>query len=213
MAGLGYHHLPTVSERLVAQEVRTTAEFDSRRYGITDLSIASQYGYQLSPAVKGADGTKSLTKSAVERKALSSCARSANSGLRIDSATRADMAVVVQLDQKGFQQAETDPQVKAVFNAWSRCMAGLGYSYADPYKAAADHRFEHSSIKPSALEVAVARADIFCKQKTDLVRIVTSVESEHQSTLIAQNRATLARAKKEVAHQRQILASLLAGAG
>ncbi len=206
----GYSYLPRLTARLVDQEVRTTAEFDSRRYGITDLSIASRYGYQLSPATKGSGKPRSLAGlPAAERKNLSECAQAANDALHIDSGAQADMAVVAQLDQKAFQQTESDPRMTAVFAAWSRCMANAGYSYADPYKAAADHRFEHSSITPSALELAVARADISCKRKTGLVRIASSVESEHQSTLIAHNGATLARVTKELAHQKELLASLM----
>lgn len=210
----GYNFLSDLTTQALDQQVRTIDEFNSRRYGITDLSIARKYGYQLSPAVKGPGKPGSMRDlPSAQQQALAACLQQAARVVSLDPSSQADAELVDDIGLKAFQQTEADPRVKTVFTAWSRCMTGLGYAYTDPYQAAADRRFGHDTAGPSAFELAIAQADISCKAKTNLVNVAFRVEADHQNAAIGENRALLERVKKELATQEQRLATLMAPPG
>jgi hypothetical protein len=82
---------------------------------------------------------------------------------------------------------QTDPRVRAVNAAWSRCMAQRGYHYASPQQPAG-HNWPRT---PTAAETATAVADVTCKQQVNLTHTWLTVEAAYQTALIGRNLATL----------------------
>ncbi|MFC1410148.1 hypothetical protein ACEZCY_12855 [Streptacidiphilus sp. N1-12] len=135
--------------------------------------------------------------------------------------TYGDAGLVQEIDQASYTDSLTSPRVVAVFRAWSSCMAAQGYRYPTPLDPMKDNSLftaptapaTHTSTPgatqprggssdaaprtaPSARQVAVARADVACKSRTNLVAVWSSVESALQQQDIrkhAQDFATLGR--------------------
>ncbi|MEH0981584.1 hypothetical protein [Micromonospora sp. CPCC 205556] len=107
-------------------------------------------------------------------------------------------------------QAERDPRVQAGFRAWSTCMAGKGFAYADPWQANDDPRW--STDRPSGVERRTAVADVACKDSTGLVTIWQAAMVEHQRRTIASRSADIERYEQaksaRLANGRQILATM-----
>jgi hypothetical protein len=94
---------------------------------------------------------------------------------------------VPQIAFQASQWTQSDPRVRAVDAAWSRCMARAGYHYANP-QLAADRGWP---TKPTAAETATATADVRCKQQVNLANTWLTVEAAYQTALIRENLATL----------------------
>ncbi|OKI53638.1 hypothetical protein [Micromonospora sp. CB01531] len=107
-------------------------------------------------------------------------------------------------------QAEQDPRVQAGFRAWSTCMAGKGFVYADPWQANDDPRW--STDRPSDVERRTAVADVACKDSTGLVTIWQAAMVEHQRRTIASRSADIERYEQaksaRLANSRQVLATM-----
>jgi hypothetical protein len=94
---------------------------------------------------------------------------------------------VPQIAFQASQWTQSDPLVRAVDAAWSRCMAQRGYHYASPQQAA-DRGWPS---KPTPAETATATADVQCKQQVNLPNTWLTVEAAYQTALIRENLATL----------------------
>lgn len=94
---------------------------------------------------------------------------------------------VPQIAFQASQWTQSDPRVRAVDAAWSRCMAQAGYHYASPQQAA-DRGWPS---KPTPAETATATADVRCKQQVNLANTWLTVEAAYQTALIRENLATL----------------------
>lgn len=87
----------------------------------------------------------------------------------------------------GFTQ--TDPRIRAVDRAWSRCMARHFYHYGTPRQVEG----RRWPSPPNKAEIATAVADVTCKAETNLLNTYLAVEAAYQQALIGQNLATLAQ--------------------
>jgi hypothetical protein len=94
---------------------------------------------------------------------------------------------VPQIAFQASQWTQSDPRVRAVDAAWSRCMTRAGYHYASPQQAA-DRGWPS---KPTPAETATATADVRCKQQVNLANTWLTVEAAYQTALIRENLATL----------------------
>ena len=94
---------------------------------------------------------------------------------------------VPQIAFQASQWTQSDPRVRAVDAAWSRCMTRAGYHYASPQQAA-DRGWPS---KPTPAETATAPADVRCKQQVNLANTWLTVEAAYQTALIRENLATL----------------------
>jgi len=183
-----------------------------RRYGITDAQVAATWGYELppTPSAQTTTANEVLSFSDAEYEVLWGHTKTSNTatisalpdgtaipqGGCIGEANRAFAGrgslsasnLAQQLDMQSFFQSQNDPTVVAVIGAWSRCMAGKGYSFNTPFDAMS--AFAGSST-PSAAEIRQALADIACKKQTGLLTTWDSVESRIQDTLITKNQLTL----------------------
>jgi hypothetical protein len=174
-----------------------------RRYGITDAGLARSQGYGLGdrdPArIKkpkqpdlGADGVTALTgsgQSVVRGKAVppGGCIAKADTELAKAVPAGVDVSKAGQLQRWSFERSRQDSRVVAVFKAWSQCMTTAGFRYADPMTVMGDPAFEADPA--SAHEIAVALADIRCKEQTNVVGVWFTVESAYQEREIAKDRA------------------------
>jgi hypothetical protein len=173
------------------------ASLTDRRYGITDLDLARTDGYGLGPRDPGLATRPAKPDLGPEGEAVLSgqgpsevrgrpvpeggCIGEAGRGLTGPRASTADLYRGTELQLTSFAQSRVDSRVKSAFAAWSACMAGAGYRYADPLAAAADPAF----IRPlDQHEIDVATTDIGCKASTNLVGVWFTVESAYQQRAI-----------------------------
>ncbi|MFC1419090.1 hypothetical protein [Streptacidiphilus cavernicola] len=187
-----------------------------RRYGLADPQAAAQYGYHLPADHSMPPGAAGPPLSAAEQLVAfgpahggaASAAPGSYRGKQIPQggclgvATRAvgstvALSLVSRLDTASLDASQSDPRVVAVVRQWSGCMAGHGYRVADPFKAA-DLAPSLNSPKADAKEIAIATADVACKQQTGLVKTWFEVESAVQRQQIEQNRLGLSQARTQL---------------
>lgn len=200
--GLTFPDLPIapLSQRDIAFQ-------QNRRYGITDPAEAGKFGYHLDPsALDGNGGTPLIEQLDDSQKTvLYNNARLASFQGKplapdgcLGQATRsiagngeyAHSEIGATIDHDSFQQSMKDPRVTGAYAAWSQCMAGHGYHYPDPITAGSDPRWTGPHVADG--EVTTALTDIGCKTTTNLISIWSQVETELQTTMIAQNKAAVA---------------------
>ncbi|MFE1895726.1 hypothetical protein [Streptomyces yangpuensis] len=86
------------------------------------------------------------------------------------------------INGRSFKESLGDARVTKVFAAWSACMKGKGYDYKDPMQANDDPRFAAPTVSPQ--EIAVATADVACKNETKLVDVWHAAEARIQQRMI-----------------------------
>jgi hypothetical protein len=94
---------------------------------------------------------------------------------------------VPQIAEQSASYTQTDPRVRAVIRAWSKCMARHFYHYASPSQVEG----HHWPTPPNRAEINTAVADVTCKAQTNLLNTWLAVEAAYQAALIGQNLATL----------------------
>lgn len=191
----------------------------SRHYGITDLTIASSFGYHLpsdpSAGIGSPDPETDPSLSAAELAVMMGHENAATANINDSPALKnfngkavpaggctgdADRrlggelteSLAEHIDIVSFQQAQNDPSVVTVLKKWSSCMQASGYDV----KSIADvpgPLGESASVTPS--EIQLARTDVSCKQKSDLVRVWFSAESGIEQNMIEQNQLALTDAR------------------
>lgn len=182
------------------------AILNSRRYGVTSMRDAAQYGYGLpfatparasAPAVTDQQELLALTGSPVDRQGRpmsvavvdgkqvpdGGCLGQARQSISGSSVDFGKAPVADQISQQSFVQSLHDSRLVAGFQAWSNCMAARGYHYANPLKAAADARW---TSPPSSLERATATADITCAVASGVDTTWHEVETGIQNRLISE---------------------------
>jgi hypothetical protein len=96
---------------------------------------------------------------------------------------------VPQIAEQAASFTQTDPRIRAVTRAWSKCMARHYYHYASPSQVEG-HRWR---TPPNRAEIATAVADVTCKTQTNLLNTWLAVEAAYQQALIGQNLVTLSQ--------------------
>lgn len=226
VAGFGFRYLPGLSAKAVDADELISREYDSRRYGVSDAGAARVYGYQLPAWTAGPDATEGKPP-AVELAVLvgsgthegtpipaGGCTGQADRELAADGITsgaqRADL--VSQIREDGFQRAQSDARVLAVFARWSACMRSHGFHYANPFDAGADRRWQTSG-KADPTQITVAETDVSCKLLTHLVAVEVAVESAYDNADIAANAARLAPIRQSVAAESKAIARVMTTMG
>ncbi|MEW2291092.1 hypothetical protein ABZ719_00085 [Streptomyces sp. NPDC006743] len=120
---------------------------------------------------------------------------SASDGLQ-GPGTGAD-GIVSRIKAESFVASSRDPRVTDVFRRWQRCMERNGYRVAaDPLSASA--RLSALDLpEPDQTELAQARTDVACKQRTNLAGVWFAVESAYQEAAIARDGDDLARVARD----------------
>ncbi|MFD8691416.1 hypothetical protein [Streptomyces sp. NPDC059651] len=196
--------------------------FTADRYGIEDAAEAAKYGYHPSPALvafaKAAPDAElpddqelvmtGLPAGQSDAAALKAAPKSFKgvaipAGGCIGQSTRQLTGgsdelypdLPQDINGQSYLKAKEAPGVRAVFAAWSTCMAGKGFTYSDPMQANDDPAFG-SSRTATAAEIATATADVACKDSTQLVDTWFRAEADIQASLIEDRHAELAPMKE-----------------
>lgn len=210
MRRFGFRYLPHLTEGYIAEATATQREYASRRYGVSDRAMAAEYGYHLSDASTGSRAPQAVNSlSEAERTVLSGrtksggepgsvrgepvpeggCVGEAARTVQGDtsvSARKGD-ALVARLRRELFVRSRTDPRVTAVNKKWAACMHERGFTYRDPAAAVDDPRWDLQNTAPTRGERAVARADVACKLRTNVLGVNFAVESELQNSAVAEH--------------------------
>lgn len=171
-----------------------------RRYGLIEPEIVTRFGYHLPPlspqlAARETVWSQRDRLPPAERRAAygddgqGGCRAEARHHLR-RGVPDLDQSRLHDLSASAFETSLKDPEVVQVFGNWSACMKPAGVRYSDPLKPFADTAWARSE-RPSAREIAVAEADVRCKQATDLVSIWSGAERRIQLGVISAHRGDL----------------------
>ncbi|MGW8887042.1 hypothetical protein [Streptomyces sp. NPDC055749] len=191
-----------------------------RRYGLTDRQAAARYGYGLSealtrqvrqkmpeltdeevqvltghskPAKPNTPGAARAAEPAPESYKGKKIHEGGCSGWaknKLKQPSPDDLAFVSELNGISFTESMRAPAVKQATAEWSQCMKSEGYSAATPFEAT--EIAPHVEGGPaSEEEIAVALAEIDCKEKTDLVAVWFAEDSKIQKAQIAEHRDRL----------------------
>lgn len=101
-------------------------------------------------------------------------------------AQRSGAALIVQINVQGFEQAQSEPQVRAVFAKWSACMRSHGYHYATPLQAGGSPPW-NLNAPPSRAEIRAAETDVACKQEVNVLGVRFTAEVGAERVLIARH--------------------------
>jgi hypothetical protein len=94
-----------------------------------------------------------------------------------------------RLSGETFAASERDPRVVAATRVWASCMAERGYDYRSPWEPN-DRQWPAPT---SAEEIATARADLACRERSALVPTWYGVETALQQQVIDQHREQFAQ--------------------
>ncbi|MEV1082705.1 hypothetical protein AB0I98_31515 [Streptomyces sp. NPDC050211] len=94
-------------------------------------------------------------------------------------------------------RADADERVKEVFRKWSACMKDSGYDYDDPMQANDDDRWGPAAPAGQA-EIQVAKADVACKHKTNLVGVWWAVQAAYEKQYVEDNAERMADVKRTI---------------
>ena len=163
-----------------------------RRYGVVEMEIARQYGYHVPAGLitpLAVDQTSdrrddSLTEQQKETAyGEGGCAREAVTRLRPKADP--DLGLLQRLDRGSLADSQKDSQVAAAMRSWQACVRRLGFDYRDPFAAMSDARWWADASAPaSSQEIAVAVADVGCKEQTGLVTAWHAAEARVQAEAI-----------------------------
>ena len=186
---------------------------NARRYGVTDQSQVSVYGYHVPPEVGGGKPVQQQLSAQVET-VLSGrgtstvngrtvpaggCVATAKADLKTDQ-PGADDTLADRLSLESFSRSRADSRVRAAMSHWSACMKQQGFNYATPENAIGDPQFASGDVA-SRTEISTALADVACKRTTNLVGIWATVESAYQTRSVGQNQEALNALRKNQAEQ------------
>lgn len=233
MRGYGFRYLPHLSSDYIDTTVATWREYESRRYGISERTIAARRGYHLGEATAETRAPQAATTLSVpERRVLSGqepngqelttpvrnkdvpdggCAGLADRTVHGDRAAEVQRGydLVARLRGEAFDRSRSDPRVAAVNRRWSSCMRSTGFTYRDPDAAIEDARWDLLSAGPSRAEVAVATADISCKLRTNVLGVNFAVETGYENAAIDAHARELAKARDHKASEAERLPGLM----
>jgi hypothetical protein len=99
------------------------------------------------------------------------------------------------------QRTAADTRVAAVNAAWSRCMRRDGFEYHSPQELGAPEANRWPTPQPTPVEIATAKADVACKQRTGLAGVWLGVLAAYERQLIEQHKLALDQVKRELDDQ------------
>lgn len=166
-----------------------------RRYGVIEMPIAGQFGYHVPAGLltpvnvelqydKRDAGLSEKQKEAAL--AENGCAHEAVRRLR--PAESPDQGLLHQLSRQSLDESQDEPTVAAAMRSWRDCVHESGFTYQDPFAAVADSQWwADNTVEPSRQEIAVAVADVRCKERTGLVRVWHAAEARIQEEAIGRH--------------------------
>ncbi|MFD5080675.1 hypothetical protein [Streptomyces sp. NPDC058371] len=175
----------------------------NRRYGVLNPDVVSKYGYHFpeqAPAVSvpelsekeiltlnGQPGGSAEVKGV--RVPQGGCLGQAKGALRGEYSYEKGAGVARSIASNSFEDSLTSPNVVAATSAWAKCMKRGGFSYSTPMQALGAP--ENSGNRITKREISVAKTDVACKLKTDLVKVWSNQEADIQRSMIKNHRKEL----------------------
>lgn len=209
-----------------------------RRYGVTSLAIASQWGYHLeagSPLLaKGPPATRPWSSAELmvytgsphgqSSPAAQPQPRPSYRGQPVPAGGCAGQAgrqlgntgaaalpnLPNQINEGDFTESMNQPDVLAVFGAWSHCMAQRGFDYRDPLQALSAATITTPS--PGQRETDTAVADVQCKTRTHLVSIWFAAEYRLEEKSIQRNIVALTAIRAKLLAEEKAALAVIASA-
>jgi hypothetical protein len=198
-----------------------------RRYGVSDSETAARYGYHpAAGTVPAAPADTQPMSDAESNVFLGDTVRPGSSGPAPESykgqqipphgcSGEAERKLGKGLQERlpenindaSFQQSMSTPQVTAAFRSWSTCMKKHGYSFQTPLEPLRGRLAD----SPSAAEIQMAKTDVACKQKTNLIGTWAAVESAIQKALIEKNQEALTQMRATAEKTLERSAKVIAG--
>jgi hypothetical protein len=160
---------------------------NSRRYGVVDQGIAEGYGYH-DPLDDNAAQPTSTPNAAQKKLLLGSsgpndgCMAMADAALGSEKPPMKGVEAARTIDVTSFKESQRSPDVRKAFSQWAACMSHKGYEYESPLASAGGKWFDTPTATES--EKRVARADVSCKNKVDLIERWHTAESKIQQHMI-----------------------------
>jgi hypothetical protein len=198
-------------------------EGNQDRYGPADLQQVRVHGYHIpgfaptrSPAEPELSAAQQAMLTGVGARQYAGqtvpeggCAGEARRMLAAGARPPEDHGLAERLSVDSYGRSRHDRRVRAVFGAWSACMRRTGFGYTDPMQANDDPAFQ--TERPSASEIAVATADVACKQAVGLVGVWAAVEADYQRRALDRHREELQVIRRWLETQRRTAARIVAG--
>ncbi|MCX4982712.1 hypothetical protein [Streptomyces sp. NBC_00572] len=127
------------------------------------------------------------------------CGREGHLRLYAEKKNPEDLLFVFGMESEAFTRAQKSPKVAAAVKAWSACMAEKGYRVSDPMESSASLGLNPESPDDlgSAKAITIAKHDVACKKRTDLVALWYTAEVGFQKELMEKHAETLKQVKKE----------------
>jgi hypothetical protein len=168
-----------------------------RRYGVIETDIAQQFGYHVPAGLltpldleqRYAHRESGLSENQTEAAlGAGGCAREAVTRIQPDESP--DLDLLQHLSRASLGDSQTEPRVAEVMRAWRNCVRDMGFDYQDPFAAMSDSRWwAEGSTEASSQEIAVAVADVRCKEQTGLVEVWHAAEVQVQEEGIQRHSA------------------------
>jgi hypothetical protein len=198
-------------EQAVTEDVKLWRYYDTRRYAISDLATAREYGYHLPPFAQ--DSAKPISLGSLSKPlqvVMVKCAGEAEKkeqrGGISTSQNQSEIGdIAAGLKEKDFTDSQSDPRVLQVLKKWSACMAQRGYRYATPQDATSDGQWKQSGQRtPEAIKAEVtpeetntAAAEVECVHETNVLGVSFAVEAEYENKDIEKNAEVLNKLKAQ----------------
>ncbi|WP_406179539.1 hypothetical protein [Streptomyces sp. NBC_01006] len=130
------------------------------------------------------------------------------------TSTRGVSPLVRQLSSDSYPKSAETPEVRAVFERWSRCMAEKGFTYAKPMDANDDPRFRpRPDHTVTSLETTTALADLGCRTAGHVAETWHAAEVRVQQESIAGHSGALDADRQALDRSLAVAAQVLAAAG
>lgn len=205
-----------------------------RIYGITDREVASEYGYGLrakseetDPDFKPGPAFLTVLKGRTSLAPGSGGASVEVDGLKIPAegcVGEAERKIGGDPDTSSYGLGHTmwiqamneviaSEQYRAIVNDWVGCLADGGYRVTDPSSDRADiERLRDAGSgqgKATEAEIALALADIDCKEKVDLVDRLDEISADIADKLIEKHQLDLDEDRKRLDRQLALATKLV----
>lgn len=220
----------TLTEDALLGQLPPVGSLNERRYGLFDGSSAAVRGYNAPDASMPDDSGHAWNPSAIEELVVrggytgappidaagnplppDGCLGEANRLLDEGVPARPpSLDLGGDLSSEAYQRSEADSRVRAAVDQWSDCMADRGYRYRSIWEPN-DRDWPEP---PGPEEIAVAVADVACKEQVNLVGIWYAVESAYQQQILdsGTHAESLAEVGAFLAAQKENAARIVAGA-
>jgi hypothetical protein len=124
-----------------------------------------------------------------------------------------DLGPLQDLSRTSLEGAQREPRVAEAMRSWRDCVREMGFDYRNPFAAVSDSRWwVDGSSGATSEEIAVAVADVRCKERTDLVEIWHATEIRIQEEAIQRHSDYFRRLRAAVEEEELTTAKIVIGA-